>query len=458
MLDGSDIDEVDFSAGGAIDATDRTETDLIFGGTNMSDTISPAPALALTLALAFAAPARSAEDTKKNVYVHVLTSSTRNVKVESLEIDSREATPRCPIDWSIKKSTLRGGKQEGVDLIVIDNGKLQIAICPTRGMGILWAKFGDVRLGWDSPVKEIVDPRFIDLQSRGGLGWLEGFNEFLCRCGLEWSGHPGADRFVNNVGEEATLDLTLHGKIANIPASEVEISVDRDPPYRIHVRGRVDERMFYGPKLELWTDLSTEPGSNMFRISDTITNQGAGEQEFQILYHTNFGAPLLEEGATVLVPIERITPFNAHAAEGIAGFDKYPAPKLGFIEQVYKIKPAADAEGRTTALLKNARGDRAASVSFNIKELPYLTLWKNTNAEREGYVTGIEPGTGFPHNRRVERACGRVPRLAAGASRTFAIDYAVHVGEAEVESQAARIKAIQGDRKPIVEKTPEPID
>ncbi len=422
----------------------------------MCNCIQSAPALALALALA--APARSAEPAQNSTYTHVLTSSARNVKVESLDLRSREATPQCPIDWSIKKITLRGGKQEGVDVIVIDNGKLQVAICPTRGMGVLWAKLGDVRLGWDSPVKEIVDPRYIDLQSRGGLGWLEGFNEFLCRCGLEWSGHPGADRFINNVGDPATLDLTLHGKIANTPASEVEIAVDRNPPYRIHIRGRVDERMFYGPKLELTTDLSTEPGSNTFRITDTITNQGAGEQEFQILYHVNFGKPLLEEGAAFLAPIDRISPFNAHAAEGLAQFDKYPAPELGFIEQVYKIKPVAAADGRTTALLTNSRGDRAASISFNIKELPYLTLWKNTNAEREGYVTGIEPGTSFPHNRRVERARGRVPKLSAGANRSFAIDYAVHVGEAEVKSVAARIAKIQGDRRPIVEKEPEPID
>jgi len=65
---------------------------------------------------------------------------------------------------------VHGGKQEGVDVIVVDNGKLQVAVCPTRGMGILWATLGDVRLGWDSPVKETVDPRFVNLQERGGLG------------------------------------------------------------------------------------------------------------------------------------------------------------------------------------------------------------------------------------------------------------------------------------------------
>jgi len=53
----------------------------------------------------------------------------------------------------------------------------------------------------------------------------------------------------------------------------VEVIVERDPRPRIRVRGRVDERAFYGPKLELWTELSTEPGSSTFRIEDTLTNR-----------------------------------------------------------------------------------------------------------------------------------------------------------------------------------------
>ena len=167
---------------------------------------------------------------------------------------------------------------------------------------ILSVTAGDVRLGWDSPVKEIVHPQFINLQSRGGLGWLDGFNEWLCRCGLESNGHPGTDKFINNVGDEATMELTLHGKIANLPAQEVEVIVDREPPYRIHLRGKVDERMFYGPKLELQTEISTEPGTSTFRVADVITNHGAQPQEFEILYHTNYGRPLLEAGSTFVAP------------------------------------------------------------------------------------------------------------------------------------------------------------
>lgn len=390
--------------------------------------------------------------------VAVLTSAEKNLRVEQWEATSKEVAPACPTPWSVRKLTLRGGKQEGVDVIIIDNGKMQVAVCPTRGMGVLWAKLGDVRLGWDSPVKEIVHPQFVNLSERGGLGWLTGFNEFMCRCGMEWAGHPGTDKFINNVGDEATMELTLHGKIANIPASEVGVIIEREAPFRIRVRGRVDERMFYGPKLELWTELSTEPGSNTFRISDTLTSRSAAEQEFQVIYHANFGRPLLGEGARFVGAVERVTPFNAHAAKGIGEYTKYAGPTLGFIEQVYKIRPAADAQGRSIGMLVNTKGDRAASVAFSVKELPYLTLWKNTLADGEGYVTGIEPGTGFPHNRRIERAKGRVPKIKAGESRSFTVDFAIHVGEAEVKAATDRVAAIQGDRKPQIDAEPEKID
>src|SRR5688572_31858092 len=49
------------------------------------------------------------------------------------------------------------------------------------------------------------------------------FRSWMARCGLEWAGHPGEDRFINNLGEQAEMNLTLHGKVANIPASEVEV-------------------------------------------------------------------------------------------------------------------------------------------------------------------------------------------------------------------------------------------
>lgn len=380
----------------------------------------------------------------------VLTSAQHNTRRETWEFSGQG----LPAGVSVKKVTLRGGKQEGVDLITVNNGKLSFTVIPTRGMSIGKVEMGGIRLGWDSPVKEMVHPQHVNLESRGGLGWLEGFNEWMVRCGLEFAGHPGKDKFINNTGDEAEMDLTLHGKIGNIPASEVDVYVDPAEPRRVHIRGRVDERMFYGPKLEMWTDISTEAGSHEFRIEDRVKNLGAYDQEFQMIYHANYGPPLLEANAKFAGAYKQVTPFNAHAAKGVNAFDTYVGPTKGFVEQVYCIVPAADLTGRTMIMLHNAAADRAVTMSWRVGQLPYLTLWKNTTALEEGYVTGLEPGTGFPMNRRIERHFGRVPKLKPQETRTMRIDYAILDNRAAVTKAVETIKSIQANTKAQIDSVP----
>ena len=340
-------------------------------------------------------------------------------------------------------------------MIEVDNGELQFRVIPTRGMSVLDVTMGDVRLGWNSPVKEVVNPSYINLHDRGGLGWLDGFNEWMVRCGLSFAGHPGEDKFINNVGAEATMDLTLHGKIGNIPASEVVVVVDKKAPHRIRIRGRVNEVSFYGPNLSIWTEISTLPGSNEFRISDELTNNGTFDEEFQIIYHANFGRPLLGKGARMLTASTKIVPFNDNAAKAIDKQEVYPAPTRGFTEEVYKIYPKADKAGNATAVLVNPKGDRGVTMSWPVKQLPFLTQWKNTAAETTGYVTGIEPGTGFPHNRNYERKFGRVPKLAPGKTRSFDLDFRILGSRSEVESAVGDVKKLQGTTGPEIQKEPE---
>lgn len=382
-----------------------------------------------------------------------LTSAAESERTEAATLSSADVTPGSP-SWMVVKETLHGGKQEGVETVILNNGVLRIVIVPTRGMSIYEVRRGDIRLGWDSPVKELVHPQYINLDSRGGLGWLEGFNEWMVRCGLEFAGHPGTDSFTTNTGDTAEMDLTLHGKVGNIPASEVEVLVEKESPYRITVRGVVHERLFFGPKLELVTEISTEPGSDTFRIHDTVTNRGAGEQEMQLIYHGNFGAPILEEGARFVTAAKQVMPMNAHAAKAISRFDRYAAPTPGFIEEVYLMEPWAGENGACAAVLKNRKGDVAASVRWNVNELPYLALWKNTVAEEDGYVTGIEPALSYPFNRSVERKHGRVPKLKGGESRSFTLEFGIHEGKDAVAKAEAVIETIRAGRETSVIDTP----
>jgi hypothetical protein len=372
-------------------------------------------------------------------------------------------TPDCPIPWNVRSEHLQGGRQEGVHLIYLNNGKFTITIIPTRGMGILDVSYTTedkneqktrTRIGWQSPVEEIVNPAFINLGARGGLGWLVGFNEFMCRCGLENVGQAGKDEIVTNTGATAEVDLTLHGKIANIPARSVELVVDQQAPYRIRIRGRVSERMMFGTNLDLFTEISTEPGTMEFRIEDKVVNNSSQPQEFQMLYHTNIGKPLLEEGARFLAPIKQVTPVNAHSAMDVKTFGDVAGPTPGIIEQAYFMHPLAGKDGDTIALIHNKAQDHGMSMRWSIKQLPYLTLWKNTAAVEDGYVIGIEPGTSFPNMRKVERKMGRVPKLAGGASHTMKIDFGIHVGAAALEPVLNRIDALQRTQAPQFDEAP----
>jgi hypothetical protein len=116
----------------------------------------------------------------------ILTDSTRNLSIKEWKISSDDAgTSKEGPKWSIAKRVLTGGRQEGVEVIEVDNGLMKFTVVPTRGFQVWTGNVGEIRLGWDSPVTEIVHPSYVNLAERGGLGWLNGFGEWISRCGLE---------------------------------------------------------------------------------------------------------------------------------------------------------------------------------------------------------------------------------------------------------------------------------
>jgi hypothetical protein len=376
----------------------------------------------------------------------VLTDSTAGTDVGNWKINSGELGIEAPAPFSIEKKRLHGGRQQGVDLLIVDNGVMQITVVPTRGMGIYEVKSGDLRLGWESPVKEIINPAFIELESRNGLGWLDGFNEMLVRCGYEWTGHPGVD-------DDGFLK-SLHGRVQNIPASHVSVAIDEEAPHAIHIKGRVNERTFKFCDFSTLLELTVVPGEAKFSLHDQLTNNADYEDEYQVIYHSNYGVPILEEGAVVSAPAEQISPFNDYARDGLEKWQTYLGPTRDFDEMVFNIKPYANADGHTLAALRNKAGDSGVAVGFNVTQLPVLTVWKNTDTRKQGYVTGIEPGTSYAYNTKYQRALGLVPRIQPGETKTFELTFTLLRSKAEIDEVLEEIAVIQGDRKTELCKEP----
>src|SRR5260370_913169 len=96
-------------------------------------------------------PCVVAEPGAESPYRYVITSAKTNHHDGAFPRGGRNLPEIRTGPGSVRQPVLHGGKQEGVELIAIDNGKIVITLIPTRGMGILDVRSGDLRLGWDSP-------------------------------------------------------------------------------------------------------------------------------------------------------------------------------------------------------------------------------------------------------------------------------------------------------------------
>ena len=113
-------------------------------------------------------------------------------------------------------------------------------------------------------------------------------------------------------------------------------------------------------------------------LNDAVSNFGDGPQEVQPPLPRQLRPPLLGVGAEFIASVKKVAPRDSWATEGLSGWNVYAGPQeLGYREQVYLMELLADQSGRTETALKSPDGSKAALVSFNVQELPFMILWKN---------------------------------------------------------------------------------
>ena len=382
--------------------------------------------LAAIAILGFSAPAWAAGEHSK-----VLTDISTNLATQNWKVTSADWSKGGQA-WSIELRTLHGGRQEGVQVIEVDNGALSFTIVPSRGFEVWKANAGTLRLGWDLPVHDIIHPSYIRLTDNGGQGWVAGFGGLMVRGGLASFGSPVQD------GDQ---QLTLHGHVDYIPASFVSVRYELG---RLVFRGVVDDFQTFGPQLRLISEISTPIGKPEIQFDDQVTNMSDAPQEIELLYHTNFGTPLLGAGAEFVAPVKQVAPMNpASAAGGLGDWNRYSGPHgAGYVAKVFNMQLYGDAKGETKAMLKSPDGSQGVLMQFDTHGLPYMSLWKNEVTANAGYVTGLEPGTGFPNPRPVERTAGRVPKLQGGESHHVHLVITALTSKAEVDAAATAIHAL----------------
>jgi hypothetical protein len=292
---------------------------------------------------------------------------------------------------------------------IATGGGLQYTVLPDRGMDISLASFRGINLVYLTCNGETHPSHF----EPEGLGWLRTFAAgLLTTCGLTYLGPPCRD---------ADQELGLHGRISTTPAKQFcDLSGWEGDVYRYRVKGIMEEGHIFGDKLRLEREITSFSGQNAIQLTDTITNFGNKPSPYTILYHFNFGYPLLSEDAEMIIEPLLTVPRDNDAVPGMTDFSSFIKPQPAYREQVFFHTMRGNDQGDTTVVLRNKKTGIVVNLTFNVHQLPYVTQWK-TMAYGE-YALGIEPCNVLCKSRQALRDENALPVLEPGESITNKIE------------------------------------
>jgi len=326
------------------------------------------------------------------------------------------------------------GKASGVKGISVKTGAgLEFTVLPGRGMDIPEACFRGVNLNFLSGTG-VVSPAYFE---EPGLGWLRSFFVgLLTTCGITNAGAPSTDE-----GEP----FGLHGRVSNAEAENLCVEQDwNEDEFLITMKGTVRESKPFFENMSLTRKIETGLGWKRFRITDRVDNRGFDPQPLMMLYHFNFGFPLLSPGAKIVGPIKKTEPRDEEAAKdrGVEECLEFPENQPGYREKVFFHELGTDKEQNTFIALLN-RDIRDGTplgikMSFNKKQLPTFTEWKMPG--KGFYVLGLEPGTVLPLGRGPLRERGELMFLGGQESHSITINFEVidsteEMGEVEKRAE-----------------------
>ena len=351
----------------------------------------------------------------------------------------------------VRLVTLGDGAERGVRVLEFRTGTgLDFDVLVDRCMDVGAVRYRGVPIGWQSPTG-FRTPWLHDPEGERGLGFLRSFTGFMNTCGLDhafFMETVPADRYAYPARE--AVDQPLHGRAPLTPARLAGYGARWEGEECVlWAEGEVVQAAMFGEDLHLHRRIEARLGGNGFEVRDRVENHGFARTPHMLLYHVNFGWPLLDEGSELRAPVERVMWRSHEAYQHGVGYRTMPPPQpTGFVEQVYTHAVAAEADGTVPAALVNRRldlgGDGGPGLAFLIEydrsELPVLLEWQNVR--EGGYVVGIEPSTAHPGGAALNEEHGLMRWLDHGEARRYRTRFSVVAGAAAVADLEARIDAV----------------
>jgi len=334
----------------------------------------------------------------------------------------REARRRCgrpSVFAGITRFTLAEGVEAGVDVIEVKTGSgFRFWASPSRGLDILFAEHAGRPLCWQSPTGFSHPAYFSD----DNLGWLRGFGGgLLTTCGLQSLG-PACETEGERFG--------LHDRASYIPATSTCARENwlSDELCEWTIEGQVRQTRVFGPNLLLQRTITARLGESSLTIRDRVRNEGFRSEGLAILYHCNWGFPVVSERSVVRAPSLQCRPRDEAAARGLERWSRLEEPQDEFAEQVFFHQMQADGAGDVRAEICNEAMNWGGFVRYKAETLPHFTQWKMMGAGT--YVCGLEPSNVPLLPRDELKRRGLLPMLEPGASVEFEIELGAIEGQA----------------------------
>ncbi len=320
----------------------------------------------------------------------------------------------------IRLATLDDGMERGVRVAEVRTGSgFDFTVLLDRAMDIGTATYNGMPLAWQSGTGA-ANPSRYEPEARG---WLRTFHGgMLALCGLSHAGLA-----AETVDPENGETLGLHGRIGATPAHD--ICIDRawsgTDRWTLRLSGQVDEVSLFGYRLRLSRTMEITPGEPVVWVRDSVRNLGGAPAPLMILYHCNFGWPLVSPDSEITSPSKHVTSRDAAAEPGIKTWHQMQKPTPGYAEQVFfhQVEPS---EKPVAASIVNKKLGLGVEVLFDSRTLTYLTEWKMMGYA--DYTIGIEPGNCLPEGRVGARKANRLRMLPPGEADQFTIGFRVLPG------------------------------
>jgi len=281
--------------------------------------------------------------------------------------------------------------------------------------------------------------------SKNGLTGPAQFNALDSEFLYYWSAGLLATCGLANTGPACTdegLYRTMHGRIGMTPAENVCAAAGwSGDDYIMTLSGEMRESALFGMNLRLKRSISATLYGREVRIKDTLVNLEPGEEPYLILYHINFGYPLLDKGSRVVKPEGAVAPRNRDAEKGLGEWDTMTAPLDNEPEQVFFHENPADAEGYAYAGVVNPSLELGAYIKYKKEPLPVLAQWKSMRSH--DYALGLEPGNTYIRGRKGEREAGALKTIPGYGEEQFELCIGVLDGKSEIAEFERKMAALR---------------